>query len=229
MGKAIFNMQDVLRIEADVIRQLPINRPLDSANYFKEDVAQFLYQAYLNDRTDTRILEYAFPLIELVIVKHLNLFRNSGMERAEIFNMLCIGAMKALDKYNSEKGRLFTYLTLITHYRVYDLNKTIMDNRQRAEVFVFDEELDTIQDYSAISELSDFLSFLQKLKETEGPTANRIIDALYDSITLNPAISSQGRDRIIELMAKHAKLPEIIIKAYYEKILKKYITHDLPY
>ena len=114
----LFNLADVLQLEQDVLNKINENNDtISKNNYFKEIVAQFLYEEWLLNKNNTNILVYSFPLIHSIMVKYINHFH--GLTKEDVFQDLCIIVLNHLPKYKKENGRLFTYLTFIISCKVY--------------------------------------------------------------------------------------------------------------
>lgn len=221
----LYNTEDVLRLEQSVLDELGLER--DTRYYFDERVARHLYAAWKADRTDNRIIQYSLPIILAMSKKNTKMFTNIGLTWGEIFNILTIGIINALSAYKPSRGRLYSYLTKTLTFRVYDLNQHYKREKERQALHL--ENWDKpVSDYAA-EQLTDFLSFLNKLREFEGPTNQKILDAWVDFVTTQPALASQGMDRIISHICKTTKFPDIVVRPFYLIVLKKYINADLPY
>lgn len=210
----IFNIDDVLLMEHDVIQQI---NSIEKS-YFKEDVAQYLYEQWKKNHEDTRILLYIFPLIQSLMIKNIQILDSTKLECNEIFNILCIKLMKALEKYNTTRGKLFTYFTIICQYRIYDLCKP---QRQHYSLEEYDAPID---DY-AVYKLLDFQLFITKIAPIEGITANKIINAIITIITSDKIIC-QDQKALVLMIERLTKLPEIIILNYLVHLKERY-THSV--
>ena len=206
-------------MEQDAITAIPDEEI--GTSYFKEPVAQYLYKAWLEDKTDNRILEYSFPLIQSLMVLNINMLRQTKLEPCEIFNILCMGVLRCLESYALNKGKLYTWITYNTRCRMLDLKRDFEKNSQ-FELLPLIDELDILTDDEATHKLEDFKEFLLKLKEVEGKTANRMIDALYLTLISPSVNASLSQEFIIKQIVKITRLDIILVKPYYERILDRY-------
>ena len=207
----MFDLDDITFLENKIILKYDLR---DVGNcYFKEKVAQVLYNCWLNNKADTRIVFYCLPLIKNVIAtKHNLIFR---MDRADLFQTLCLSTLESLKKYSPEKGRLFTFLTMNTNYRILDYYK--LEKNPDLPI----EEYDFPYDTKAVHELEDFVTFIGKLKLISGKTDARILTALEEVIACEINNPVRQND-IISLLAQKTKLPNFLVKVYYMKVIERY-------
>ena len=209
-----FNLSEVKAIEQDVIAMLP---EADEINpfYFKEPVAQYLYQCWYLDRSDMRLLIYCFPLIQSIMVKHVQMLKKLDLEENEIFNILCINLLTAFAKYNTMRGRLYTYCTLIMHFRIKDLR------RNKHSLCDPLEDWDTPVDDTGFHQLADFKLFLVRLKEEQGATANRMLDAFLSLIEC-PVTLSLTQEQIHREISRRSGFPLLIVQPFYRSLIVRF-------
>ena len=220
----LFSIADVMEIEQSVLNSSAIE---EVDWYFNEAVAQVLYKAWVENNSDNRIVSYSFPLILAMSKKNTALFENIGMDYPEIFSILTVGLIKALNKYDTSRGRLFSYLTRILTFRIYDINQYYLKNK-KVEMYELLENDMPYEDHSG-EVLNDFLTFLRKLSRTEGKTMQTILSAWVYIIVHEPGLASQGQDVIMSQISKRTKLPEVLVKPMYLKTIQRYLSSDLPY
>ena len=216
----LFNLEDVFKIEQDVLNEL--DDTVLSTHYFKEDVAQYLYQAWVINNEDTRILVYCFPLLQSIIVRYVRFMNDAnGLEKTEVFNNLCLIVLQHLPKYKPGNGRLYTYLTLICNFKLKD--QLTASTKYINKHYSLDEEWDTETSISPFINLLDFTIFLTELKkESAGKTLSTIIDALLLVINDESMYNCSDRKMLIQHMVKITKLPEIIIETSLTLLTEKY-------
>ena len=214
-----FNLQDVLDLEQAILASLPPEIAL-GAGYFKEVVAQDLYRAWLADPTDMRLLEYAFPLINSVMVKYMPLLKNSPLEQGEIFNTLCLQIYDSFRRYSPARGRLFTFLTITTTFRIKDLVRG-----SKIQVVQL-EDWDASIDDSAFYVLEDFKQFLRKFKHTQGRTAKRMLDAWLEVLDHEEIVATRLQGHIIARVGQLTALPKAVVEPFYRTVLDRF-THSV--
>ena len=238
----LFSISDILSLEQEIVALLPENTPIETG-YIKQPVALYLFQAYKKSGyTDTRLLTYSLPLIQSLMIRYRNLLNK--YEKQEVFQTLVLDLLETLPKYQESKGSYFTFATKNVQYRILDYNRPNREkNKREAEGKIIYEEVqiteysdnDPIDGYhyvtndKSVYQLLDFISFLNKLEEIEGPTARKMLQALSYLIQNQPEQASQGQQRIVEMMVKDTGYPVELIQPYYQKVLRRYATADLPY
>lgn len=213
---ANFDRDAVMDVERDVLSALPEPTPVTRV-YFKELVAQILYQSWSEDHTDMRLLTYCFPLIQSMMVKHILSLRQSPLEECEVFNTLVINLLAAFPKYNASRGRIFTFCTLILHFRIKDIC------RGKANITEPLDDWDMPVDDGAYHLLEGFKAFLCKLASDQGPTASRMLRALIEILTDDTPINyARSQDQIKTGIAHKTGLPRAIVDPYYTALLTRW-------
>jgi hypothetical protein len=208
----LFDLAEVQAIEQQVIDTYHLTRP-NAKCYFIESVAQILYLAWLNDKSDNRIVMYCLPLIKSIMVSKHNLL--SSQESCEVFQNCVVEVIEELGKYNPLKGRIYTYMVMMIFYKVYDLAKP----SKYAVIPIEEYDEPYVQD--AIFQFNDFLSFLQKMVETQGKTSGRILTSMIQILTSNH-INIQKQSNLIDMICSKTKLPDILVRQYYFRLLERY-------
>jgi hypothetical protein len=212
-----FDLGAVLEVEREVLTQLPEAKSVIKV-YFKEAVAQVLYQAWIEDPTDMRLLTYCFPLIQSMMVKNIFILKHSRLEEGEVFNTLCLNLLAAFPKYNATRGRIFTFCTLMLHFRIKDVCRPRNDNTDPLDDWDMPVEDD------AFHLLEGFKAFLCKLAFEQGPTASRMLRAFVEILTDHKAAIEYGRsqDRIKAGIAHKTGLPRAIVDPFYTSLLTRW-------
>lgn len=214
----LFELSDVLRLEAEVIQTLQITLDM-GRNYFKEPVAGYLYDQWVLNHDDTRLLIYCFPLIQSIMVKYLNCF--NGLDQEDVFNSLCIILLEHFPKYKPANGRIYTYLTLITHYKLKDI--LTANSKYKSRHYDLVEEWDSpVIDLDSYATLLDFKIFLTKLQKESGQTLTRIIDALLLTLDDRNNIHLQDRKMLVQHLCTLTKLPDELIIHTLNRIQDRY-------
>jgi len=230
----LFNAADVLSMEAEILAILPTAKAIKHV-YFKSSVADYLYYHWMVNNFDTRIFQYCFPLIQALMLKKVNLLMNHNQR--EVFNILCLDLMESMDKYDVLRGStIYSYATQTVSYRILDFNNEARIRNARLaqgktvwETVQLDSEHDKPMEMMDFANLCDFLDFVNKLKRIEGPTANRIISSLLNTLKNTPAKASLGRATLEQLITTETGLPPLIIQNYLNTICKRYVNADLPW
>ena len=215
---ALFELSEVLQLELDILNILDLTIDF-SSNYFKEPVAQHLYTNWAANNNDTRLLIYCFPLIQSIMVKYLPCF--NGLDQEDVFNSLCVILLEHFPKYKPENGRLYTYLTLITHYKLKDILTANTKHKDRHYELIEDWDSPVIN-IDAFAVLLDFKIFLTKLKEESGITLNKIIDALLLTLDDKVNIHLQDRKMLVQHLCNLTKLPDELIIHTLNRIHERY-------
>ena len=149
--------------------------------------------------------------------------RAKGLEQSDVFNDLAIKVQTlGIPKFTPGRGRLFTFLNIFVTFRLLDM---LGGSKYRTVAL---EDWDSQVDDESAHTLADFISFLGKLKACEGPTANRMIDALIRVITGPEPVASLPQQQIIRRVSQFAHLPLLIVEPYYLTILRYYKDGTLP-
>lgn len=216
---SLFNLNDVLTIEHDVIEKLE-EVDLTSA-YFKEPVAQYLYQAWKENPSDTRILSYAFPMIQSHIVKRFALIKINNLDKMDVFNSLCIIILEHLPKYKPATGTLYAYFNMILKYKLLDIFTA--HNKHKDRYYALEEEWDTEIENDAFEKLLDFKIFLKELsKEQNSKTLNRLIEALLVVLDDNEPFHVQDRKMLLIHLTKLTGYPEDLVNHIFNRIIERY-------
>ena len=216
---ALFELSEVIQLELYILNLLNLTYE-EKSNYFKEPVAQHLYSCWLANHDDTRLLIYCFPLIQSIMVKYLNCF--NGLEQEDVFNSLCIILLEHFPKYKADNGRLYTYMTLITHYKLKDI--LTAHNKHKSRHYELHEDWDSPVDVMAsISALIDFKMFLIELKKLNGKNLNRIIDALLLTLDDTSIHHLQDRKMLTQHLCNLTKLPDELITHTLNRIQERYV------
>ena len=216
----LFNLDDVLALEKKVMNHLDLK---PSINYFKEEVAQYLYNAWLKDNGDTRIIEYCFPMIQSIIVKHINLL--NGLPQEEVFNSLVVILLEHLPKYkptfNDKKRRLFTYFTLILNFKIKDIltHNIKIKNTEYSLEEDMDNPLDTTE---AQDTLLDFKMFITQLKDSQGPSSDVFLSALLTILDDSSKYHAQDRRMLLTHLVAMTKYPPELVTHMLNRTIERY-------
>lgn len=166
-----------------------------------------------------RLLTYCFPLIQAMMVKNIYTLKRSRLEEGEIFNTLCLSLLAAFPKYNPTRGRLFTFFTLMLHFRIKDVCRPRRDDNTDPL-----DDWDMPVEDDAFHLLEDFKAFLFKLAIEQGPTASRMLRAFVEILTDHRASIEYGRsqDRIKAGIARKTTLPRAIVDPFYASLLTRW-------
>ena len=216
-------MNEVLEIEHNVIEQL--EEVALNKSYFKEPVAQYIYEAWKENNSDTRILAYAFPMISYHLVKRLPLIQINNLEQQELFNTLCIIILEHLPKYKSQSGTIYAYFNMILKYKTLDIFTA--HNKHKDRNVYMEDDMDEYNQYTTdnISELVlyDFKHFLNNLKiEQNSKTLTRIIDAMLRVIDDNGVYHCQDRKMLALHLVKITGYSEELIQHLLNRIVVRY-------
>jgi hypothetical protein len=215
----IFDIDDVLRIEQEVIQLLGLDLP--SEPYFKEPVALHLLAQWRQDSSDTRILSYCFPLVKSLMVKHRKLLSTVKLEPEEIFNLIVIRLAETLPNYTEDRGRLFTYVTLYATYRI--LNFPYQVSKMDRCSLPLEDDWDCPTSDGPFHQLADFKAMLTKLSLISGKTDCRILRAILlvlDDPREYRRIHNQSG--LILAVSRHCQLPSLLVERYYQILLDRY-------
>jgi hypothetical protein len=217
---SLFELDEVLALEQEVIEILGKEYE-PTSNYFKEDVAQYLYKGWLEtNHDDTRLLIYTFPMIKSIMVKHKKLF--DELEPEDVFNSLCIILLEHLSKYKPTTGKLYTYFTLILNYKIKDIITANIKNRKKH--YTLEEDWDSpINLMEAFSTLLDLKLFLTDLKNVSGNTLNTFIDALLSTLEEDSTFHLQDRKMLIGHLASLTKWPTELVIHNLNHVTSRYI------
>jgi hypothetical protein len=208
----LFNPAEIQEIENQVIVEHQLAR-LDKKYYFHEAVAQILYADWQKDHSDNRIILYCLPLVKSIMVSKHNLLVSKDI--SEVFQTCCVELMEELPKYRKEKGRIYTYMTMMIFYKIYDLTKPA----KYTSIPI--EDYDEPYSNDAIFQFNDFISFLQKLKVSQGKTSSKILTSMMEIIQ-SKKILFQKQDQLIDLICTQTKLPDVLVRQYFYRVLERY-------
>jgi len=220
-----FNLEEILEMEKGIIEQLPVDIILPDL-YFKSEVANFLYNKWLEDKNDNRLMLYCLPLVHANLIKKRAMLKYCDLNYIEIFNHCCIKMFEAMEKYDSSKGTIYNYINKMMWFKAGDLvNKKPKWSGHEVAV---DELAEFMGPYDDTSNhiLNDFKCFLSNLKEYQGLTTCKILDTFLDILNKQPEKTSQGQNVIIEEICRATKLPIEIITPTYMRIIDRY-THSV--
>jgi hypothetical protein len=208
----LYDPTEIQEIENQVIAEHNLGNQ-DEKCYFHEPVAQILYAAWLRDPSDNRIALYCLPLIKSIMVSKHNLL--ASKDSSEIFQTCCVELMEELPKYKKEKGRIYTYMTMMIFYKIYDLTKPC----KYTSIPI--EDYDEPYSNEAIFQFNDFMSFLQKLKVSQGKTSTKILTSMMEIIQ-SKKILFQKQDQLIDMICTQTKLPDVLVRQYFYRVLERY-------
>ncbi len=221
--EGLYDPRDLYLLESQALKEMKKKRDpnilkttTDKTPLFIEDVGKYLWKCWMKNN-DSRILEYIVPVIQNRVSRLLQISKFPQMHPHEAFNIIFLGVVKALPRYNPKKGLLFSYLLTITTYRVYDIAKPKKD----LSVEINEADFLTHTDTSAHN-LADFITFIHKLKHISGKTDNKILNALLRVLSPDHALNCHEQSSIISFICRETKLPEILVTRFYKNVLDRY-------
>jgi hypothetical protein len=216
----MYNLGEVLAIENDVINKL--GNPVLTKGYFKEFVAQELYKEWQSNPSDTRILSYAFPMIQNHIIKRFSLIKINNLDKVEVFNSLCVILLENLPKYKATTGTLYAYFNMILKYRLLDIFTA--HNKYKDRYCALGEDWDTeVNNNNSFEKLLDFKIFITNLsQEQNSETLNKVIEALLVVLDDSEPFHAQDRKMLLIHLTKISGFPEELVSHILTNIITRY-------
>jgi hypothetical protein len=225
-----FDLSEVLQLEQNTMQILGLKKEnYKTTDYFKNEVALYLYNKWILDNDNRNLIVYCFPLINSLIVKNYGLVKQLNkynITQDEVFNELVLFLISYLPKIDlktlNKQGKvrkIYSYFTFILGYRIlYMRNKeqNKYEDREFVEIDIRDYPIDD----EKLHELNYFMDFLS---DSFNPLAEPLLALLKNNRDSNRRIIAQNNDSLIKELVIKTGFHLKEVKEAYKNLIDEYI------